>query len=267
MTPASPSVSVVIPAYNEAKRIGLTLDRVERFFADSGRRFEVIVVDDGSTDETAAVVQRVCARQPGRFRLLRQARNCGKGACVRRGMLEAAGDLVLFSDADLSTPITEFGKLEAALGDGEHDIAIGSRGLPQSELLLRQPRYRELMGQGLNRLLRLMRLTRFHDTQCGFKLFSREAAHAICAQQTIDRYGFDVEILWLADRMGFRVAEVPVRWTHDANSRVQPVRDGLRTLSDVMRLSLRRDGLARPAAPDNGRMPAAAARASKDEPG
>ncbi|MBI4342987.1 MAG: glycosyltransferase family 2 protein [Candidatus Omnitrophica bacterium] len=258
MNPISQSVSVVIPAYNEAKRIGLTLDRIERFFSGQARPFEVIVVDDGSADETSAVVERFCARQPDRFRLLRQGRNAGKGACVRRGMLEATGQLRLFSDADLSTPIEELGKLMAALGEG-CDIAIGSRGLPQSELVLRQPKYRELMGQGLNRLLRLMRLTRFHDTQCGFKLFSREAAQAIFARQTIDRYGFDVEILWLAERMGFRIAEVPVRWIHDADSRVQPVQDGLRTLSDVLRLSLRRDGAVLPPARRETRSPSDAA--------
>lgn len=229
------SVSIVIPAYNEARRIWVTLERIERYFSELAREFEIIVVDDGSTDGMASIVAAFQARYARPVRLLRNPENAGKGMSVRRGVLEAKGDLILFSDADLSTPIEEFSKLEERLSAG-FDIAIGSRVLPESELIVRQPRYREWMGRVLIMLIRLISLTDVADSQCGFKLFSRPAAQAIFEAQVINRFGFDVEVLWLAKKLGFKVAEVPIRWINDSDTRVRPAIDSMRTLIDVFRI-------------------------------
>lgn len=234
-TGGNKSVSIVIPAYNEAQRIGVTLERIERHFSGLARKFELIVVDDGSTDGTASVVSAFQCIHPTPVRLLRNPKNAGKGMSVRRGVLEAKGDLILFSDADLSTPIEEFSKLEERVLAG-FDLAIGSRMLPGSDLIIRQPRYREWMGRILIVLVRLLGLADVEDTQCGFKLFTRPAGRRIFEVQVIDRFGFDVEILWLARKLGFRIAEVPVRWINNSNTRVRPVIDSMRTLTEVLRI-------------------------------
>lgn len=229
------SISIVIPAYNEARRIGVTLERIERYFSGFAREVELIVVDDGSTDGTASIVAAFQGTRPTPVRLLRNPENAGKGMSVRRGVLEAKGDLILFSDADLSTPIEEYSKLEERVLAG-FDLAIGSRVLPGSELIVRQPRYREWMGRILSILVRFLGLTEVEDTQCGFKLFARPAGQMIFEAQVINRFGFDVEILWLARKLGFKVAEVPVRWINDSNTRVRPAIDSIWTLIDVFRI-------------------------------
>lgn len=234
---ARPALSVVIPAYNEERRLGETLRRVDAFLAPLPADYELIVVDDGSSDGTAAAA-RAFSPARGRLRLLRNRRNRGKGASVRRGLAAARGGRVLFSDADLSTPITELPRLDAALDRGAA-VAIGSRAVRGSRVLIPQPLYRMLMGKIFNRFVQLLVLPGLHDTQCGFKLFTREAARAIFRRQTLCGFGFDVEVLYLARRQGWAVAEVPVEWRNSLQSRVSPGRDSLRMFLDLFRILAR----------------------------
>jgi dolichyl-phosphate beta-glucosyltransferase len=209
---AAPGLSVIVPAYNEAARLPRTLATIAAHLA--GREHEVLVVDDGSGDATAA-----CATAAGATRVLRHQPNRGKGYAVRRGMLEARGERRLMTDADLSTPIEELARLEAALDSGA-DVAIGSRAVSGARIELHQPRYREALGRCFNRLVRLLLLPGLQDTQCGFKLYTAAAAEAAFGPARLDGFCFDVESLVLARRGGMRVAEVPVRWLNDAASRV-----------------------------------------------
>jgi dolichyl-phosphate beta-glucosyltransferase len=232
LTPDDCSYSIVIPAYNESARIEATLQRVLAYVAERGWDAEVIVVNDGSRDDTVQKVQRLAAGNP-RLRLLENPGNRGKGYSVRNGMLNARGGVLLFSDTDLSSPIEEAEKLFAAIAEGA-DIAIGSRWL-QSELQTeRQPLYRQFFGRAFNLVLRATLGLRFKDTQCGFKAFTRRAAEAIFPLQLIERWGFDPELLYLAGRFGFRVVEVPVAWAHSEGTRISPLRDGPRMLGEML---------------------------------
>jgi dolichyl-phosphate beta-glucosyltransferase len=224
----------VVPAFNEGRRIGRTLERIVEYLRDAGAAFEVVVVDDGSRDATADVVRRVAAAEP-RVRVIALGANGGKGKAVRRGVLDATGEVVLFSDADLSTPIEEVEKLLEHLGRGA-SVAIGSRSVRGASIEVHQPWYRELMGKVFNRLVRLLALRGFIDTQCGFKCFTGDAARAIFSLARIDRFAFDVEVLLLAQRLGYRIAEVPIRWADEPNSRVGVMRDSLSMLADLVRI-------------------------------
>jgi dolichyl-phosphate beta-glucosyltransferase len=230
------SLSIVVPAYNEAGRIGPTLEATLRFLDSYGKETEVLVVDDGSRDATAQVVDEIGRRDP-RVRCLRMPRNHGKGAAVRHGMLAAAGDRALFMDADLATPIEELAKLDAALDEGT-DIAIGSRALPDADIRVRQNPIRERMGKTFNVLVRAVALRGIPDTQCGFKLFTREAARTLFAESTVDGFAFDVEVL-LRARDRFRVAQIPVAWRHVERSTVSPFRDASRMALDLLVISWR----------------------------
>jgi dolichyl-phosphate beta-glucosyltransferase len=212
-------ISLVVPAYNEAQRIVPSLERAFTYMDRQHPGFEIVVVDDGSTDGMAALVRE---RFPDRrqLRILNYGGNRGKGYAVRHGTLEARGDLVLFSDADFSTPIAEFEKLLAKLADG-YDVAIGSRAVSGSEIRQRQPFYREGAGKLFNLLVRLFVLPDFHDTQCGFKCFRREPLLPVVRQLQIDGFAFDVELIALAVAAGLRVAEVPVVWVNSPSSRVR----------------------------------------------
>jgi len=232
----SVGLSVVIPAYNEAANIRSTLEAALAFLGEEGGG-EVIVVDDGSTDETGAVVEAL-AREHPQVRLLRNERNRGKGHAVRRGVLEAKGRLILFCDADGSTPFSEARKLFARLESGEADIAIGSREMPDSDLARPQPRYRRVMGWVFRRLVAALVVRGFRDTQCGFKAFRAEAARDVFRRLRLDGFAFDVEVVFVARRLGYRVAEVGVRWLDSGQSRVRPVRDSLRMLRDLFRIRL-----------------------------
>ncbi len=231
-------LSVVVPAFNESTRILPSLRRMREYFDAAGEAYEVIVVDDGSADGTAATVETLVPDWP-QLRVERLERNSGKGAAVRAGMLAARGSLRLFSDADLSTPIEELPRLRERLG-GTCQIAIASRGIDRTLIEQRQARRREMMGRIYNRILRVVALPDLHDTQCGFKLFTAEAAIACFAPLQTMRFGFDAEVLLRARRNGWAIAEVPVRWRHVEASRVHPVRDSSRMLYDLLRLRLRR---------------------------
>jgi glycosyltransferase involved in cell wall biosynthesis len=228
------SYSLVIPAYNESSRIRPTLDEILRYTGEKKWDVEILVVDDGSRDDTSAIVREYGGAHP-QVQLIQNPGNRGKGYSVRNGMLHASGDICLFTDADLSSPIAEAEKLFEAIRQGA-DIAIGSRWLRAELQTERQPLYRQAFGRIFNLLLRIVLGLRFRDTQCGFKAFRREAAQRIFPLQRIERWGFDPEILFLARRMGFRTVEVPVLWAHSEGTRLHPFRDGLRMFGDVMRI-------------------------------
>jgi dolichyl-phosphate beta-glucosyltransferase len=202
---------------------------------ERGYDFEIVVVDDGSTDATASIVETRSGRD-ARVKLVRSNRNKGKGHAVRLGIGESSGDPVLFSDADLSTPIDEFERLLPHLG--EADMVIASRSLPDSDVIVHQPFYRESMGRIFNLLVRVLLLRGFIDTQCGFKLMRREAADAILQNLRINSFSFDVEMILAAARLGFTVKDVPVRWIDSRGSRVHPVRDAAHMLLDLFRIKL-----------------------------
>jgi dolichyl-phosphate beta-glucosyltransferase len=235
-------LSVVVPAFNEAGRLPATLRALRVYLDGAGEEYEeyeVIVVDDGSGDGTAELATQVASRWP-QLHVIRLPQNRGKGAAVRAGMLAARGDLRLFTDADLSTPITEIAKLRPAI-EGTTAIAIGSRAVADAQVEVHQPAGRELMGRTYNRLLQFLVLPGLHDTQCGFKLFTADAAVACFTPLRTPGFGFDAEVLLRARHLGFGVAEVGVLWRHAQNSRVSPLRDSLRTLVDLIRLRLHRD--------------------------
>jgi dolichyl-phosphate beta-glucosyltransferase len=226
-------LSVIIPAYNEAQRIGNTLHAIHAYLQRQPYSAEIIVVDDGSQDGTASLVRAFDTTPP--ICMLQNDRNRGKGFSVRRGFLHARGEYLLFSDADLSTPIEEVETLLAALYES-CDIAIGSRALPGSRVEVHQPWYRENMGRLFNLFVQALAVSGIHDTQCGFKCFRREAARAICQRMTTERFGFDVEMLYLARRLGYRVREVPVVWRNSPQSRVRVWQDSIAMINELLRI-------------------------------
>jgi glycosyltransferase involved in cell wall biosynthesis len=232
-----PQLSVVIPAFNEEARIGPTLTSVTEWLDGKREDYELLVVDDGSRDATPEIINAAGAVNP-RVRLIQLPRNRGKGAAVREGVLASKGDEVLFSDADLATPIEELDKLRASLREG-FDVAIGSRAVPGADIRTRQHPMREAMGRTFNVIVRALVLGGIRDTQCGFKLFRGDAGRALFREARVDGFAFDVEVLLLA-RGRYRVAEVPVIWRHVAESKVSPGVDAARMFLDVIRLKLNR---------------------------
>lgn len=241
---AGPSIewSVIIPAYNEARRLPRYLDEVVAYFESRGDAFEVLVVDDGSADGTAAVVTAAAARHPA-VRLIRHARNSGKGFAVSAGMRAARGRYRLFTDADGATPIAEVKRLEAALASGA-DIAIGSRALRDPTVAVAARPHRVAAGRVFNSFVALLGLRGIEDSQCGFKAFTAVAAERVFGGLRTHGFGFDVEALFLARRAGFRIAEVAVNWSDQAGSKVGVLTDGLGMVWQILRarLRLRREG-------------------------
>jgi dolichyl-phosphate beta-glucosyltransferase len=229
-----PTYSIVIPAYNESARLGATLERVLAYVHSQQWDAEVIVVNDGSRDNTAEIV-RTFAAKDSILRLVENPGNRGKGYSVRNGMLHARGRIVLFSDADLSSPIEEAPKLLAALDAGA-DIAIGSRWLRAETQTQRQPLHRQIFGRIFNLMLRVTLGLKFKDTQCGFKAFKQSAVQAIFPLQKIERWGFDPEILFLARKFGFHIQEVPVAWGHSGGTRINPLVDGSRMFFEMLHI-------------------------------
>ncbi len=227
----APKYSIVIPAYNESTRIPATLESVVGCIRARGWNAEVLVVNDGSSDATAAVVRAFAERAP-EVRMLENPGNRGKGYSVRSGMLQAQGQIVLFTDSDLSAPIEEAERLFAAIAEGA-DIAIGSRWLDRDRQTQRQPLYRQFFGRCFNFVTRSVMGLRFADTQCGFKAFTRAAAQTVFQLQTIERWGFDPEILFIALKRGYWIIEVPVSWAHDERSRMSYLKDGMKMLEEL----------------------------------
>ncbi len=231
---AEPQYSIIVPAYNERARIGGTLQRILEHLNAQRWSAEVVVVNDGSRDDTTEVVSQFAAEHP-QVRLIENPGNQGKGYAVRNGMLNARGKVLLFTDADLSSPIEEASKLFAALEKGA-DVAMGSRWLDPSLQFQRQSLKRQLMSRTYNLFIRAVLTFPYHDTQCGFKAFTRRAAETIFPMQHIKRWGFDAEIIYLAHHMKFKVAEVPVAWGHDEGSKLHPWRDGFYMGLDTLKV-------------------------------
>ena len=227
----APELSIVIPSYNEEARLPRSLEKVRAYVAEHHPDAEVIVVDDGSKDGTARVVEQWQREWPA-LRLVPNGGNRGKGYSVRHGMLGARGRVALFTDADLSAPIEEADKLLDALRDA--DVAFGSRAMNRDLISVHQSRLREVAGIIFNRCVRLFTGLSFEDTQCGFKAFQLDRSRIIFEQQRVERFGFDPEILFLAKRHGLRAVEVPVRWAHDPATKVHVFRDSLRMFSDLV---------------------------------
>jgi len=230
----SHTYSIIIPAYNESQRIIASLDKIIAYAAEQDWGAEIIVVNDGSRDNTAELVREYAKKHP-MVKLIENPGNRGKGYTVRNGMMHAHGDILLFTDADLSSPIEESRKLFAAIDKGA-DVTFGSRWLQAELQTERQPLYRQVFGRIFNLLLRIILGLKYKDTQCGFKAFTRKAAHQIFTRQMIDRWGFDPEILFLAEKYGFKVAEVPVEWAHDNRSKINPVTDGAKMFMEMLKV-------------------------------
>lgn len=226
-----PDLSIVIPAFNEEARLGPTLEAYLGYCRQTARRVEVIVVDDGSLDRTSVVVNRCAADHP-EVRLIRLAENQGKGQAVRSGVVNARGKHILFADADGATPLSEVERLEAALDEGA-DVAIGSRALHGEGVKIRARLYRRVIGRIFHGLVEVLTVPRVKDTQCGFKLFRGEVAHDLFSRMRIRGFSFDVEVLMMAQRRGYAIAEVPVNWTHQPGSKVNLVTDSARMLRDL----------------------------------
>ena len=229
-----PFLSIVIPAYNEAWRIRHTLESVCRFRESKPYSIELMVVDDGSTDQTVETVSQF----PG-VRLVRNDCNHGKGFTVRHGVLEARGEFILFTDADLSAPIEEADKLLSALQSSGADAAVGSRALKRELIGIRQPLFRDLSGRFFNLLVRAFTGLRLRDTQCGFKLFKRNSTRWAFERMCAEGFGFDPELLFLIERKGGRIVEVPVRWNNNPATKVRFLRDSTRMLLDLVAIRRR----------------------------
>lgn len=229
-------VSLVVPAYNEETRIPASLNQIFTFFASQPYTWELIVVDDGSQDATAALVLEAARSAGWPVNLVRNKTNRGKGFSVKRGVLAAAGENIFFTDADLSTPIDE---ISACLGLLKKvDMVVGSRALSKSNITLHQPLHRETMGRVFNALTQAMVIRGIKDTQCGFKGFTRNVAREAFKRTRLTGFGFDVEVLYIVNKLGYSVLEVPITWHNSASSRVSPVKDGLGMLGDLARIRL-----------------------------
>jgi glycosyltransferase involved in cell wall biosynthesis len=235
--PLRKSLSIIVPAYNEQARLPETLRRIESYFSASSWDFhEILVVDDGSTDGTVAAAETFAAGNPA-IRILRNPGNRGKGYAVRNGMLAARGEWCLFSDADLSTPIEEIEKLWSAVSGKQAAVAIGSRALDRSLIGVHQPGMRETAGKVFNAVMRVATGLAFADTQCGFKLFRGEVAQEVFSRQLLERFGFDVEVLFIASRLGYPIAEIPVRWNHADGSKVGTL-NGLHAFTELVQVRI-----------------------------
>ena len=233
----APQLTIVVPAYNEAARLGLSLARIVEYLNQHFASSELIVVDDGSADDTAGVAERAVAKSGAvSTRVIRYEKNRGKGYAVRVGLLAAAADVVLFTDADLSTPITETPKLVDPIRSGEFDVTFGSRALDRSLIGVHQPWRREQGGRLFNLIVRAATGLPFWDTQCGFKAFRMSVCRPLIEVVQIDRFGFDVELIYVAHLAGLRLSEIPVRWNNDTASKVSVIRDSFQMVDEVRRI-------------------------------
>lgn len=220
-------LSIIIPAYNEEKRLARTLEKIGQFLTTKTYSSEVLIVDDGSTDDTLQVASEYIKKFENlgiSLRILQNATNCGKGYTIRNGVLQAIGEIAIFTDADLSTPITELDKLINPIVVREKDIVFGSRALPESKITTHQPSTRELAGRIFNQLMKFVTGLPYQDTQCGFKAFHRNRTSWIFEKQKIFGFGFDVEVLFIAQKHGLRCLEMPVIWADVAGTKVSTLK-------------------------------------------
>jgi dolichyl-phosphate beta-glucosyltransferase len=231
-------ITVIIAAYNEETRICPSLLKVSEYLCTNQLKHEIIVVDDGSSDATSRVVEALASRIRN-LKIIRYPVNRGKGYALRQGVLASKGTLLLLTDADLSTPIEELQKLSTFIIEKKCEIAIGSRALSSSEIIVKQPWLRQKMGKVFNKIIRALVLDGFSDTQCGFKLFSGDIARQLFREAQIDRFAYDVEILALAKKNGYKVSEVPVKWINSFDSKVNPFFDSLQMLKDIFKIRMR----------------------------
>lgn len=229
-------LSIVIPAYNEESRISETIDHVRDYLNKNFMKFEIIVIDDGSSDGTSSIVNEQCARLT-EIKLLRSMKNLGKGYSVKKGVLASEGNIILICDADLSAPIEEIEKLIPYLDNG-FDIVIGSRGLRDSEIVIHQPWCREKMGRIFNVFVRALIFDGIKDTQCGFKLFTAESAREIFNKSRMNGFSYDVEILFISMIRGLKIKEVPIRWAHSPDSKIRPLEDSIKTFIELLKIRL-----------------------------
>ena len=231
-----PYLSIVVPAYNEARRLPRTLDSLRDFFRGFTRTFEVLIVVEQSADGTLGIAAEA-ARQQENFLAIDSGPQRGKGHAVRSGVLRARGGFVFYMDADLSVPLAEIDVFLAHFAEHpEVDVLVGNRQHARSRIVRRQSMLRERMGQGFNLLLQTLGLASLHDTQCGFKAFRRDAAQAVFSRQRLDGFAFDVEVLLLAERLGYKIADLPVEWRNSPDSRVRLVRDSVAMFRDMLRV-------------------------------
>jgi dolichyl-phosphate beta-glucosyltransferase len=231
------SISIVIAAYNEERRILSSLFKIKEYFYHRNIDYEIVVVDDGSIDHTNKIVTDVIKDIP-HLRVISYSANRGKGYALRQGVLASRGDVILVTDADLSTPIEELSKLLPLIYDSKCDVAIGSRALALSEIIKRQPWWRQSMGRFFNKLVRTLILEDFSDTQCGFKLFRGNIARSLFKEAKINRFAYDVEILAIARKKGRTILEVPIRWINSPESKVNPVQDSLQMFRDLLKIRM-----------------------------
>lgn len=226
-------ISIIIPAYNEESRLSASIEKIIEFVEINNINAEIIIVDDGSKDNTVSA-----AKEFGdKVRVLEQPQNMGKGAAVRRGMLESSGEILLFTDADLSTPIYEIKKVLAQFESGT-EIFVGSRALDNSMIKKHQPKYRELMGKTFNVFVQLIVFKGIKDTQCGFKAFTNQAAKKIFSIAKLDGFGFDVEVLYIARKLGYKIDEVPVEWYNDERTTVSPIKDSAKMFWELIKVRM-----------------------------
>jgi len=231
-------LSIIIPVYNEENRIGESLLKIKAYLDARDADCEIIVVDDGSTDNTRQVAADYKS-EIANLKIISYPVNKGKGYALRQGVFASKGDAVLLTDADLSTPIDELARLLPLITGQEYDVVIGSRALNASEIIKKQPWWRQGMGKTFNRIVKLLVLDGFNDTQCGFKLFSGAAAGVLFKHARVNRFAYDVEILALAKKNGYRISEMPVRWINSPESKVNPIFDSLQMLFDLIKIRMR----------------------------
>lgn len=240
-----PFLSIVIPAYNEEERLVPSIQKIAAYLDVSALDAEILVVDDGSKDRTAELAAKALLGRRGR--VIKNGENRGKGYSVRHGVVEARGRFVLLTDADLSTPIEDHAKLAAVIRDRDLDVVIGSRALPESDVQVRQGWLRQTMGRTFNTTIRIVTGLPFRDTQCGFKLMDRDRVMPLFAKMVVNRFAFDVELLFLCARFGLTVTDVPVIWRNAPGSKVSVIADPLNMIADVLRVRWRfRRGLYNP---------------------
>jgi dolichyl-phosphate beta-glucosyltransferase len=230
-------ISIIIAAYNEEKRIQPSLFKIKEFVIEHGMDYEIIVVDDGSTDRTSNVVMNLTKDVPN-LEVIGYKNNRGKGYALRQGVLASKGKIVLLTDADLSTPVDELTVLLPLVSDNKCDIAIGSRALALSKIIRKQPLWRQSMGKLFNKVVKFLIMDDFSDTQCGFKLFSGDIARGLFKEARINRFAYDVEILALAKKKGYNIIEIPIRWINSPESKVNPISDSLNMIVDLLRIRL-----------------------------